>query len=248
MRAFHFFLAFLLTGLGTLQTEAQTTPEANSLQAEIDNYSAEMASKLPAKMRKKFAEGIQVVHDSGIAKNSLQVGAQVPNAQLLGSGKEPIELAKLWAEGPLVLTFYRGGWCPYCNLQLKALERSLSKIENAGATLVAVTPEIPEKVSETVDNNQLGYLVLTDKDNALAHKFGIAFTLPDVIRPIYENHLKLSSYNGNDKSELPLAATYIIDRQGIIRWAFSDADYKHRAEPSDIVNAVVELFPNKTDK
>lgn len=215
-----------------------------SLSQELEAFSAKMAEQFPAEVRAKFAQGVQEVRDLGIAESSLGVGGRVPDATLIGAEHEPIELAKLWAEGPVVLAFYRGGWCPYCNLQLKALQRSLAQIENAGATLVAVTPELPEKASMTIEKNTLGYLVLTDPDNALARQLGIVFTLPEVIRPIYDQRIGLAQFNGNDKNELPLAATYVIDRSGVIRWVFRDADYTRRAEPSDIVQAVRRVGSN----
>ena len=238
-------VAAILTSLVLIfpPTDAAAEEQApeGSLRAELEEQSARFAVQMPQEMLSKFAQGIEDVRQSGIVESSLGVGDQAPDGQLIGSQDEAVLFSKLWAEGPVVLTFYRGGWCPYCNLQLRALERALSEIENAGATLVAVAPETPKKSAETVEKNELDFLVLSDPDNALARKFGIVFALPKVIRPIYDERIGLPSYNGNDKNELPLSATYIIDHEGVICWVFRDPDYKKRAEPSDIVAEVLKL-------
>ncbi len=106
---------------------------------------------------------------------------------------------------------------------------------------MAVTPELPEKASQTVASNKLGFLVLTDQHNQYAQALGIAFKLPEVILPIYRDRLKLAEFNGDQRYELPLAATYVIDQQGVIRYAFLDADYKKRAEPRDVVKALKKM-------
>lgn len=220
---------------------AQGGKPEGELAAELEAKSEEFAAQAPKELLERFAKGVDDVRALGLAESSIGVGDSAPDGDLIGARNERLSLSTLWEEGPIVVTFYRGGWCPYCNLQLKALERSLSQIENAGATLVAVAPETPDKSAETVAQNSLGYLVLSDPDNALARKFGLVFTLPESIRPIYEERIGLAEYNGNDKNELPLAATYVIDHHGVVRWAFRDADYKKRAEPADIVKAVKKL-------
>ncbi|MEO0529440.1 MAG: peroxiredoxin-like family protein [Planctomycetota bacterium] len=237
----------LLLGFAALMAPLLGTPsptsaeEIPSLQAELDARAAGFAATAPAEMQAAFAQGIDDVRRTGLVETAKNVGDQAPSAVLNSTTGSPVDLSDLWADGHVVVSFYRGGWCPYCNIQLKALQRSLAKIEGAGATLVAVTPEIAEKAVETSAKNELGFTVLSDKDNRLAKAFGIVFELPEVIRPIYENRIGLAAYNGNDDNELPLSATYVIDSRGVIRWAFLDADYKRRAEPGDIVAAVKAL-------
>lgn len=215
--------------------------EEPSLQEELDELAAGFAAKAPAAMREAFAEGVEDVRRLGLVETALNVGDAAPEATLRNSAGEEVAFSSAWADGPAVVSFYRGGWCPYCNLQLRALQRSLAKIDGAGATLVAVTPERVEKAAETAAKNDLEFTVLTDKGNELARAFGVVFTLPEVIRPIYAERVGLADYNGDDRDELPLAATYVIDRGGVIRWAYLDADYRRRAEPADIVAAVEAL-------
>ena len=158
-----------------------------------------------------------------------------------GWDENEVTLSEVWSENPVILMWYRGGWCPYCNLQLRAMQKQLSAIEGAGAKLIVLTPELPEKAKETAETNDLDMLVLHDRNNELAKKFGIVFDLPESIVPIYRDKLQLAKFNGNDAMELPLAATYVINTDGKITYAFLDADYKKRAEPTDVVAAVKKL-------
>lgn len=195
-------------------------------------------TRLPAEARRKYAQGIEEVKATGIEQSARQVGDAAIDAQLSGWDGNSVRLSELWSQGPIVLMWYRGGWCPYCNIQLRAMQQSMDKIENAGARLVVLTPELPEKAKETSAANDLDIVALHDKDNRVARKYGLVFKLPEVIVPAYRDKLKLPEYNGNDAMELPLAATYVIDRTGKITYAFLDADYKHRAEPAEVIKAV----------
>ncbi|TWT85488.1 putative peroxiredoxin bcp [Posidoniimonas polymericola] len=211
------------------------------LKPELEKMSQGAADRVPPEMLRMFAQGIAEVRDTGIEGKAANVGDPAPDATLYDSEGDKVEFSSLWAEGPVVLTFYRGGWCPYCNLQLQNLQKSVAALEGAGARVVAVAPELPEKVGETVAKHDLSFLVLSDKHNALAKKLGIVFKLPDVILPVYRDRLKLAEYNGDQAFELPLAATYVIDADGVIRYAFLDADYAKRAEPRDVLAALKKL-------
>lgn len=236
-----FLLLIALLSMATRSPAQQPSTATPSLQQELQALSAGFAKKAPPAMRAAFAEGIDEVRRSGLVDSALNVGDYAPVSDLTTSSGEAVSMGSYWSDGPVVVSFYRGGWCPYCNLQLKALQRSLGEIEGTGATLIAITPEVAEKAAETSEKNELGFTVLTDRDNRVAREFGIVFELADAIKPIYETRIGLAKYNGNDDNELPLAATYVIDSTGVIRWAFLDADYKKRAEPADLVEAVKAL-------
>ena len=150
-------------------------------------------------------------------------------------------LSDLWKEKPLVVVWYRGGWCPFCNGHLKELQKALDAIAEAGGQVVAISPELPESASETAANNDLSFTLLTDQGNELARKYNLVFKLPDFVEPIYRERIQLEKYNGEDSYELPLAATYVIDAGGKIRYAFLDADYKLRADPEEILAALKSL-------
>ena len=196
------------------------------------------AASAPPAMLSAFKKGIELVDAMGLEESAKQVGDTAIDGELTGWNGDTIKLSELWNEGPVVLMWYRGGWCPYCNIQLRAMQQSLNDIENAGAKLVVLTPELPEKAKETAEAANIEIVALHDKDNALAKQYGIMFDLPEPIVPIYRTKLKLPEFNGSDKMQLPLAATYVIDKSGKITYAFLDADYKKRAEPADVVAAV----------
>ncbi len=195
-------------------------------------------ARLSDEARRTYAQGIETVRATDIEKSARQVGDAAIDAQLSGWDGKSVQLSSLWQEGPIVLMWYRGGWCPYCNIQLRAMQQSMDNIDDAGAKLVVLTPELPEKAKETAEANDLDIVALHDRGNALARKYGLVFQLPEAIIPAYRDKLKLPEYNGDDAMELPLAATYVIDQAGRITYAFLDADYKKRAEPADVIQAV----------
>lgn len=221
------------------ESNPQTQPgETAMLSVQLEEMAAASVAKLSEEVSQAYAQGIETVRATDIEKSAKQVGDAAIDAQLSGWDGESVKLSDLWQDGPIVLMWYRGGWCPYCNLQLRAMQQSMDKIENAGAKLVVLTPELPEKAKQTAEQNDLKIVALHDKASAVARKYGLVFKLPEPIIPAYRDKLKLPEYNGNDAMELPLSATYVIDQSGKITYAFLDADYKKRAEPADVIEAV----------
>lgn len=210
---------------------------ADTLAERLDARSAEAAENVPAEVRSEFAKGIDAVAESGIVARAKQVGDKAPDFTLKNAVGEKVSLSKLLEEGPVVLTWYRGGWCPYCNIALAALQEELPAIKDAGATLVALSPELPDKTLDTKQKNELGFEVLSDLNHEVAKDYGIVFKLTPKVRELYKGFFDLTEYNGKEAGDdsLPLAATYIIGTDGTIDWAFLDADYRKRAEPADIV-------------
>ena len=140
------------------------------------------------------------------------------------------------------MTFYRGGWCPYCNLELRAYQAVLPEIKAVGAVLVAITPELPDASLSTSEKNELEFEVLTDANSDYSREIGLVFTLPARLRPIYETFgINVEAHNGDGQFDLPLAATFIVDVDGSIASAFVNADYTVRAEPSDVVEVLRSL-------
>ena len=148
-----------------------------------------------------------------------------------------INLNDILKENKIVLTFYRGGWCPYCNLELKALQNVLPEIEAKGAKLVAITPETPDHSLTTTEKNNLSFEVLSDEDNAVARRMNLVYQLPDDLVTLYKAfNINLDQSNGNNANELPIAATYIIEKNGSISYHFLEEDYKLRADPNKILS------------
>lgn len=179
---------------------------------------------------------------SGLAEKALQAGATAPDFTLPDAQGHPVTLAKLLAKGPVVLTFYRGGWCPYCNLQLKSYQAKLDQIHALGAELVAVSPERPDRAMDTVAKDALRFPVLTDAGNAIARRYGLVFRVADEVIPIYQGFgIDLEAANGDASHELPMPGTYILGRDGVIRLAFVQADYTKRLPVEQILEQLRQL-------
>lgn len=185
-----------------------------------------------------YGEGIDAVVKSGITESAKQVGETAPNFALKNALGKTIELTDYLKKGKVILTWYRGGWCPYCNLTLHQLQEELPNFEANNATLIALTPELPDKSMTTAEKNDLKFEVLSDVGNKVAREYGIVFALTDEVAKSYNAAFDMNAYNGDESNELPLAATYIIDEDGQIIYAFLDADYRNRAEPSDLTEVL----------
>ena len=181
-----------------------------------------------------FKAGIVSVGESGVLDKAKQVGEIAPDFKLNNALGKPVALSDYLKKGKVVLTWYRGGWCPYCNLTLQQLQREVPGFKANGANLIALTPELPDKSMDTVEKHNLQFEVLSDVGNEIARSYGIVFKLTDDVAKMYEASFGMSSYNGDDSHELPLAATYIINEDGKIGYAFLDADYRNRAEPAEL--------------
>ena len=219
----------------------------NSLKDQLKAKSDGAAKMIPAEVRKEFAKGIKAVEKSGVEKSAKQVGEKAPGFTLKNPVGLEISLAGELKKGPVVLTWYRGGWCPYCNIALAAYQEKLPEFRKAGASFIALTPELPDKSMSTTEKLKLDFEVLTDLNHKVAKEYGIVFQLTPEVEKIYKARFDLTKFNGKEAGdkELPLSATYVIDQQGVIRWAFLSADYRERAEPADIVTFLEKL---KTEK
>ncbi len=211
------------------------------LDALLDVKRQEGPGKFSAEKIKIYAEGISSVSNSGILEKALNVGDKAPDFTLNNALNETISLYKELEKGPVVLTWYRGGWCPYCNITLHYLQEKLPEFKKIGATLIALTPELPDNSLSTSEKNKLEFTVLSDVGNTVGKDYGVVFKLTDDVASIYQEGFGLNQKNGDDSNELPLAATYVIDKKGIIQFAFLDADYTERAEVTDILSSLNKL-------
>ena len=171
------------------------------------------------------------------AMMSLQQGETVEDFQLPDSGGKPVRLSRLLPSGPVVLTFYRGGWCTYCSAYLADLQQALSAFRAAGAELVAISPQTPAFSACTAEKLDIDYPVLSDRDNTIARRFGLVYRLPEAFREAYDAlGVHLPETNGTASFELPVPATYIVRPDLTIAYASVDADYTRRPDPDEILS------------
>ncbi|MBI5060566.1 AhpC/TSA family protein [candidate division KSB1 bacterium] len=237
----HVTVAIIALLFMSIVSKSQDLPDT---QAHLDLLKAKFSGAAPTDKARVYEAGIDSVRLSGVVESSLKVGVTAPDFELPNAASKPIRLSELLRTGPVVLTWYRGGWCPYCNITLHDLQVALPEIQKAGGTLVAVSPEIPDSSLSTLEKHALQFEVLSDAGNAVGRAYGIIYKIPSSIVDQYRGRLDIPAYNHDKSWELPLAATYIIDRNRIIRWAFVDADYRRRAQPSDIVAELKNLQLN----
>jgi peroxiredoxin len=228
-----------LTAAVTIRAQEPTKGSGDApVRKELDEFREKMSKTAPADRLKVYEEGIEEVRKSGVIEKALKVGDRAPDFELPDATGKKVKLSELIARGPVVVTWYRGGWCPYCNIALRGFHKSLPEIRSAGASLVAISPEMPDNSLSTAEKNHLDFDVLSDRGSKVARAYGVSYKIPKVIAEQFKGRLDLAKYNGDDSGELPLGVTYVIDREGIIRYAFVDADYRKRAEPSDVIAAL----------
>jgi peroxiredoxin len=197
----------------------------------------------------KSAEDLDILNNSvrevdaaGISDNALKVGDTAPDFSLADAAGNQVRLSALLDAGPVVIAFYRGAWCPYCNLELKALQKMLPDFRAAGATLIAISPQTPDESFSTEEKHNLEFPVLSDGELSAIKGFGLLHPVDDRTKEYYEKAgYDLVKSNGAVGWQLPLPATYVVTLDGTIAFAFVNADYKLRAEPAEVLEVVKGL-------
>jgi peroxiredoxin len=231
-------LIAITTAASIRAQEPAKESKSGPVRKELDELREKSMKNAPPDRLRTSEKGIEEVGKSGVVEKALKVGDRAPDFELPDANGKKVKLSELISRGPVIVTWYRGGWCPYCNIALRGFQTSLPEIRGAGASLVAISPETPDNSLTTSEKNHLEFQVLSDKGNKAAHAYGVAYKLPKIVADQFKGRLDLAKYNGDDSSELPLGATYVIDRSGIIRYAFVDADFRKRAEPADVLAAL----------
>ena len=206
----------------------------------IAQLEGNLARQLPAEMLRGFQGAIQALVNGGVTANAVKVGQKAPDFSLPDQIGETVSLDRVLQRGPAVVVFYRGEWCPYCDLTLRTYQRVLPSITSLGASLIAISPQTPDSTLTTVENKELTFSVLSDVGNVVARKYGLVFVTPEAAR-----HPGISAANGDESWELPMPATFIVAQDGTIRLAFVDADWTHRLEPAELLKALEGVATNR---
>ena len=214
----------------------------SSLADRIGETVKSFMSALPENEAQITAGSFEKLYASNIAENAIVAGDIAPDFTLPNITGDPVTLYRALNSGPVVLSFYRGGWCPFCNLELQALQAQLSEFRALGANLIGISPETPDNSLSAIDKHQLEFEVLSDIGNKTASKYGLLFTVYEEMRPLYLKwRLDVPASNGDDSWELPVPATYVIDTASVVRAAHVDKDYTRRMEPAQILATLREL-------
>ena len=213
----------------------------NSLSEDLDKFVKQFIDTAPDEVQSDFNKGVEEVRTSGILDKAINVGDYAPEFILMNAVNKQVSLYDELQKGPVVLIWYRGGWCPYCNIQLQHIQMKLKEINQAGGQVIAISPELPDKTMSTTERHDLQFHVLSDTNNEVADRYKLAYTVPDYVVDHYDLASKLNAYNGDAANRLPLAATYVIAKNGLVEFAFLDADYKKRATPDEIISVLNTL-------
>lgn len=228
----------------TLQeTIAKIAKSGLSLQGKLDAFRFEFDNNLaPPAAVEVLHRATEDLIASGAQGRALKVGDVAPEFTLPDPDGHPVSSKELLAKGPLVVTFYRGAWCPFCNFDLTALEEARSEMESLGATLVAISQQTAPNSRKSQRQNGLGFPILGDHRGDIAAQFGLRWTLPNDLREVQKAlGADLTQFNGEDSWTLPMPARYVIAQDGTIAYAEVNADYTRRPEPSAIFPVLKQL-------
>jgi peroxiredoxin len=214
------------------------TAEAGALQEQMEQINEQIPEPIAGRITAAIAE----IDVSGQAPG-LAVGENAPEFSLPDAEGRAVSLRERLSSGPVVLLFYRGEWCPYCNTYLRALQATLSEITSRGASLIAVSPQSPDHSLSIADKAGLGFDVLSDVNQAVISAYKVQFTVPADLQDIHVNiiDVDLREHSADGSWHLPVPATFVIDRDGVVRAAHVSSDYRTRMEPVDLIAALDEL-------
>lgn len=201
------------------------------------------AGQIPAAQSAVLNGDLQRLHRSELPQRALRTGERAPNFRLPDASGQAVELDALLAAGPVALIFYRGQWCPYCNLELRAYQKLLPKFRALGARVVAISPQMPDLSLSTAEKNELAFPVLSDVGNHIARAYGLAYDFPPELRDLYANFFgnDLTRYNGAEGWTLPLPGTFLVAPDASVRLAHVDVDYRQRLEPEAVLQRLQVL-------
>lgn len=214
-----------------------------TLQESLDKIKVRIESNLPKDTVSIMHQSTKKLEKSGIGTAILKIGDKAPEFNLQNQDGVFISSVELLKKGPLVITFYRGGWCPYCNTDLAYLNRYNSQVNKLNGTLVSIAPQIPHYNKQIIDKQRLDFDLLSDQENNVANAFGLRWEMVDPLRSLYNNqlHIRLPDYNGDDSWTLPISSRFIIGTDGLIKYAEFSIDYTKRPNPELLIEVLKNI-------
>jgi peroxiredoxin len=203
-----------------------------NLSQKLQLYREESFSKKTEEDKTIMIETAENLRKLEIEKKALKEGDKIPEFQLKNAVGETIKIYDVLSKGPVIINFYRGAWCPYCNLEIAAYQEILPEIKKRGAQLVAISPEVPDITMTLKEKHALEFEILSDTSNLVAKQFGLVFQLEDKLIALYKKMgIDLVKSQENENNELPIPATYVVNTDGVIKLAYLNSDYTKRLEP-----------------
>lgn len=213
--------------------------ERRSLKDELLNVIETQFKKMPKIGQDANLNQIQKLKDEKADAEAVRAPSEAPSFSLPGYNNASVELEDLLKKGPVVLSFYRGRWCPFCNTELQALKRTLADFKSQGATLVAISPMTIEQVRESAEGSSPDFEVVSDQGNAVARQYGLVYEVaPELSGAFKAFGLNLKTMNGDDEELLPIPATYVVAPDRKIVYSYVDPDFTKRAEPAEVLAAL----------
>ncbi len=206
-----------------------------TLEKELKDFTDEMTQNVPTEVLDTLISEINKISQAGIVENALNVGDKVPDFEFEDMDRNKISLNTMTALGSVVISFNRGNWCPFCNIDFKHMQRNIAAIEESGSNLFVISPQLIEKSAQLKEENGYDYPILHDKSNEVAKQFGICFTLSDELKTIHHSFgMDIPEHNGDNSFELPIPATYVIGSDKKIKFAYINPNWMERAQIEDI--------------
>ena len=213
-----------------------------NLRDDLQRIYEEGRAKRPDDETEVMDRAAKELFDTGQAERATNVGDIAPGFSLPNATGDTVTLNDLLRDGPVVLSFYRGSWCPYCNLELRTLQAKIGEFEARGARLVAISPQVPDESLSVTEKHDLTFDVLSDVGTTVAQDYGLSFDIPAELAAIYESRgHDLIRMNGGHDRTLVIPASYVVGQDGVVSWAFVNSDHTKRAEPSDMIAALDAL-------
>jgi len=212
----------------------------STLSNELKKYQDKFLQETPKEVKEVMFIATERLKESGISKNALKIGDIAKEFTLPNAVGNKVSLyEELEKNDYVVINFYRGQWCPVCNMELHALQGINDELNSLGAKLIAVSPQIPDASLSTAEKHELAFEVLSDAHNKVAKEYRLVFSLAEELRPLYASFgIDIPGLNGEDTYELPMPATYVVNKNKEIIYSFIDEDYTKRSEPQDILKAI----------
>jgi peroxiredoxin len=211
-----------------------------SFQKEVNEFKSNRKGKSMDEADKSIMVAAARDLDRTMPSPGLRAGDGAPDFTLFNAFGRRVTLSNELKKGPVVLAFYRGAWCPFCNIELNVLQGSLAHFKKYNASLIAVTPQRPDKSKEQIEKAEYTFEVLSDLDNSVMKAYNLYFEVPQELHELYRNRFgfDITDYNGEDRLGLPVPGTFVIGQDGIILSAYAKTDYKMRMEPEDILEVL----------